>query len=145
MAKAILLGAGWLASGVAGVGCGTNARGVSACRTIEQARCRRAAVVCPALSVSDEPGLETCIEAARDRCLHGMAVSSEPSSAVVDICAQAIGQASCDAVRLPATLAECAALLTPTTDQGAAGASGQGAADAALDDASTPSSADSGS
>ena len=105
---------------VAGVGCGTNAHGTGACRSVEQARCRRASTACPdLLATGNEADLDSCLEAARDRCLQGMALPSDPLGVQVDACVKAIGQATCDAVRSPELLPECAVLFSVPVDAAA--------------------------
>jgi len=84
-------------------------------------------------------GVEECVQFARDRCLHGLAVA-DPGPALVDKCVAAIDQApSCDTVVDPALSAACAFLspLPPTVDD--AGAVGTDA-DAVGADAGTDAS-----
>src|SRR5258707_6946284 len=72
--------------------CGTEAMGTDACRRIEQARCRKAPA-CPALTVQAGTGVDECTQFARDRCLHGLAVT-DPGLAAVEQCVSAIDHAS---------------------------------------------------
>jgi hypothetical protein len=101
-------------------GCGTDAQGTDACRRIEQARCQRAVAVCPELGIVDDDSLKQCLGAARDACLHGLAVS-EPAGPVVNSCVAAIAQApTCSVVMAPESLPDCAFLLAqPPADAAA--------------------------
>jgi hypothetical protein len=93
--------------------CGTDAQGTSVCRSIEQARCNRAAQICPALGIQGEQALDECVTAARDRCEHGLAVA-DPGATVTDKCVKAISEtSSCAVVASPETTPECA-FLVPT-------------------------------
>jgi hypothetical protein len=109
--------------------CGTDAVGTDACRKIEQARCRKAAASCPELGLRGDVGVQECVQYARDRCLHGLAVA-DPGPPAVNACVAAIEQAtSCDVVATPETAPACAFLqpVPPPPDAGA---------DARTDDAS---------
>jgi hypothetical protein len=100
--------------------CGTDAAGTDACRKIEQARCRKAAA-CPELGVRGDVGIEECVQYARDRCLHGLAVA-DPGPPAVDACVSAIEHAaSCEIVVAPETAPACAFLQPspPPPDAGA--------------------------
>jgi len=91
--------------------CGTDATGIDACRSIEQARCRQAPS-CPQLGITSSQGVEECAQFARDRCLHGLAVA-DPGGAVVGQCVNAIeSDTSCAIVAQPETAPACAFLLT---------------------------------
>jgi hypothetical protein len=93
--------------------CGTDAQGTEPCRKIEQARCRKAGAACPDLGLQGSTGIEECVQYARDRCLHGLAVP-DPGAPAVDACVSAIEQAAtCDIVASP-ELAPACAFLTPT-------------------------------
>ena len=98
--------------------CGTDAMATDACRKIEQARCRKAPS-CPALDVQVGTGVEECVQFARDRCLHGLAVA-DPGAAAVDQCVAAIERAtSCDIIASPSSTPACAFLEpVPTVDAG---------------------------
>ena len=127
---------GTLASVLGVPACGTEATGVDACRKIEQARCRKAAA-CPELGLKGSVGVEECVQYARDRCLHGLAVP-DPGPQAVDACVSAIEQAAtCDIVATPETTAPACTFLTPhpTPDAGA-DASPEDAADLDAPDAS---------
>jgi hypothetical protein len=92
--------------------CGTDATGTDACRKIEQARCRKAAA-CPELGLKGAVGVEECVQYARDRCLHGLAVA-DPGPQIVDACVNAVEQATtCDVVAFPEATAPACAFLTP--------------------------------
>jgi len=109
-----------LAGVLALAACGTDAVGTEACRKIEQARCRKAGV-CPDLALRGAIGVEECVQYARDRCLHGLAVA-DPGPPGVDACVSAIEQAtSCEIVALPETAPACAFLkpTPPPVDAGA--------------------------
>jgi hypothetical protein len=103
-----------LAGGLALTACGTDATGTDACRKIEQTRCRKAAAACPDLALRGAIGLQECVQYARDRCLHGLAVA-DPGPPAVDACVSAIEQAtSCEIVATPETAPPCAFLKPPT-------------------------------
>jgi hypothetical protein len=96
---------------LAAAGCGTDATGIDACRSIEQARCRKAPS-CPELGISSSQGVEECTQFARDRCLHGLAVA-DPGGVVVGACVNAIASdTTCAIVALPGIAPACAFLLT---------------------------------
>ena len=103
-----------LAGTLAGGGCGTDAVGTDACRKIEQTRCRKA-TSCPDLGLRGSVGVEECVQYARDRCLHGLAVA-DPGPPAIDACVAAIAEASsCEIVASPETAPACAFLKAPTT------------------------------
>jgi hypothetical protein len=126
--------------------CGTDAVGVSDCRTIEQARCS-AGVNCGLVTDVGE-----CQRFYRDQCLHGLAVGAPPTASVqacantilaagqcaaqgaatlLDACTNAPTSSAptlsraCEIVSTPEKTAECA-FLAPTADAGtdAAGSGG---------------------
>jgi hypothetical protein len=107
------------AAALAASGCGTDAVATDGCRKIEQARCRRAAA-CPELGLRGDTGLEECVQYARDRCLHGLAVA-DPGLPAIDACAAAIQNAmTCDVVVTPEIDPACAFLRpTPTVPDAA--------------------------
>lgn len=108
-------------------GCGTDAVGVDACRSIEQARCQKAPS-CPALGITTSQGVEECAQFARDRCLHGTAVA-DPGAAAVDACVKAIASdTTCSVVASPETAPACAFLLGSASGQDASVDSGTDAA-----------------
>jgi hypothetical protein len=73
----VVVSAGWVA------GCGTDAEGVSQCRSIEAARCRAAA----ACGLVED--LDLCLRYTRDHCLHGTATGT-PSPGDVNDCVGAL-------------------------------------------------------
>jgi hypothetical protein len=107
----------------AGVGfaaaCGTDAVGVESCRKIEGVRCERA----PRCNIPlDRPthrgdtevnDVAACIRFYDDACLHGLAVAEDPGAQIVDACAAAIIEGSCDVVRTPEIHPACAWLKPP--------------------------------
>lgn len=129
-----------------GAGCGTDAKGVDDCRSIEEARCA-AAKNCGLISNVSE-----CQNYYRDQCLHGLGVSP-PSSKIIKECVatiQAAGQCAlegnetapadctkglpsqattattiCEIVSNPEETEECA-FLTPNADAGSSGSGGGG-------------------
>jgi len=132
-----------------GVACGTDAKGVDDCRSIEEARCA-AAKNCGLISNVSE-----CQNYYRDQCLHGLGVNP-PSSKDIKACVatiQAAGQCAleggdtapadcasgmpsqattakttCEIVTNPEETQECA-FLTPNADAGStSGGSGGGGA-----------------
>jgi hypothetical protein len=112
---AIALGTWALAGALGGTGCGTDATGTDACRKIEQTRCRSAFASCPELGLRGSVGVEECVQYARDRCLHGLAVA-DPGPPAVDACVSAIEQATtCEIVAKPDTAPACAFLKPPTS------------------------------
>jgi hypothetical protein len=116
--------------------CGTDAMATDACRKIEQARCRKAPS-CPALGISPGTGVEECVQFARDRCLHGLAVA-DPGAAVVDQCVAAIDTAtSCDVIASPSSAPACA-FLEPTPPVDAGSDTPDAAADASTEPDAAP-------
>jgi hypothetical protein len=117
----IAMGAVALAGALGLCACGTDASGTEACRKIEQARCRRAAAHCPELGLHGPTAVEECVQYARDRCLHGLAVA-DPGHPAVDACVSAIEQAAtCDIVATPEIAPACV-FLQPTPGPVDAGA-----------------------
>src|SRR4051812_35043630 len=127
-------------------GCGTNATGVDACRRIEQARCRQAPA-CPSLGIPAGDAVEQCVQFARDRCLHGLAVA-DPGPAVVDPCVHALeSTTSCDILAAPVKAPACAFLSSVSdggTDDVNAETSIVDSATDATADAASQASADAG-
>jgi len=119
--------------------CGTNAKGIEDCRSIELARCEASS---PCGVIQD---VGECQRFYRDHCLHGLAVSP-PGGDVVNACVEAIRaagacaasvdgidcvppspstpEAACNAVQHPEKLNACSFLRT-TPDEGEGG-SGNG-------------------
>jgi hypothetical protein len=124
-----------LTAALGAAACGTDAGGVTACRKIEQARCRRAAS-CPELGLRSPDGVEECVQLARDRCLHGLAVA-DPGPPAIAACVSAIEQAAtCDIVLTPEITPACA-FLTPVPTPPDAGSDAPATDDATLDAAGT--------
>ena len=109
-----------LLAGGAG-GCTSNAVGVDACRTIEEARCRQA----PACDIPLEPPYHTagddvgaCIRFYEVACLHGLALASDPGTKAVNACVNAIENNGCDVVSAPESDPACSWLVpaSPAVD-----------------------------
>ena len=91
----------WAALAVAWLpwSCGTDAVGVSQCRTIEAARCR-AGVACRLVD-----DLDACLRYTRDHCLHGTDTGGTPKRAQVSRCEgviEAAGECAQDSRRMSA-------------------------------------------
>jgi len=95
-------------------GCGTDAKGVDACREIEKERCRQAPACPNAFRVHSEEDVEACIRFYRDQCLHGTA-TVDPGKPALDACLQTIRRAGDCARSGAATLAECSAPVSSST------------------------------
>jgi hypothetical protein len=96
-----LASAGWAAA------CGTDADGVSQCRTIEAARCR-AGVACGLVE-----DVDACLRYTRDHCLHGTATGA-PSPGDRDDCVEALERAgACAEDSRRTTAAACSIRLAP--------------------------------
>lgn len=119
--------------------CGTEAKGVEACKRIERVRCESAAACGIDLTApvhrGDSPSQDVgaCIRYYDDACLHGLAAGVDPGNVAVDECVRALESGSCDVVRAPETTKECSFLVpvvatpvaadaaTATTDAGDGG------------------------
>lgn len=121
--------------------CGTEAKGVEACKRVERVRCESAAACGIDLtkpvhrgdSPSDDVG--ACIRYYDDACLHGLTAATEPGSVAVDDCVRALENGNCDAIRAPETTRECA-FLVPVAEPAPAPApvtTDAAATDAAID------------
>jgi hypothetical protein len=101
----------WLGLALAGAvasACGTDAVGVSQCRTLEEARCR-AGVACRL--VDDLPA---CLRFTRDNCLHGTATLSAPKRTQVTQCQGVLEDAaSCARDSRQMSAQDCGIDLTP--------------------------------
>lgn len=147
LARASLLAA--LAFAIAPAsGCGTDAKGIEDCRSIERARCA-AGTHCGLID-----DREACERFYRDHCLHGLAVSP-PANALVDRCVNTIRAAgecaaaggedvllsecsspvsvnaptlsrACDVVLRPEATEECAFLTPDPEPPGSGGSGGSG-------------------
>lgn len=136
MGVARFLSIGLLLVILAPASCGTNAKGIEDCRSIELARCEASA---PCGVITD---VDACQRFYRDHCLHGLAVNP-PGSDVINACVAAIRAAgacaaspdgvdcpppstpddACYVVQHPEKLSACSFLRT-TTDEGEGGSSG---------------------
>lgn len=88
------------------VGCGTDAKGVDACREIEQERCRQAPACPDAFRVRSDEDVEACVRFYRDQCVRGTA-TVEPGKPALDACLQTIRRAGACARSEASSLAEC--------------------------------------
>jgi hypothetical protein len=113
---ALVLGAGALA--VAAAGCSSDAVGVDACKSIEEARCRQLPN-CPHVQVSPPiwytagTAVDACIRYYDTACGHGLASGSDPGQSAVDKCVTAITNNGCDVVAAPESDPACAWLEPP--------------------------------
>jgi hypothetical protein len=137
---------GFLAAGVASLAlaCGTDAVGVSACRSIETARCEAAPAcgISLALPVHIGDDVSACVRFYNDQCLHGLVTQSTPSTVAVNACVAAIQAAGAlaakkntsaclNTVQNPQNTAACA-FLNPGPDASVEDA-GEDASDASDD------------
>jgi hypothetical protein len=99
-------------------GCGTDATGVEACRTIETVRCQEAAGCGIKLDTPVHVGddVQACIRFYHDACLHGLE-SGDPGPAKVTACKNEIADTSradhCDIVATPEIADACQWLAPP--------------------------------
>lgn len=96
--------------------CGTDAAGIDSCRTLEAARCERAAsceisLANPPHEGAPEKDVAACKRFYRDACLHGLVSQAEPGELEVEACRAAIETGSCEIVRDPTLARECVFLL----------------------------------
>jgi hypothetical protein len=111
--------------------CGSNGVGISACKTIEQARCQQVpncpnVEVSPPLYYTSGSAVDACIQYYDTACLHGLANPVTPSSLEVSACVSAIN-ASCEVVAAPQASPACSWLIPPQDeDAGDAGTDGDG-------------------
>ena len=129
VALSVLLGGAALLSSA----CGNDAVGVEACRTIEEARCKRAPQCGVDMSVPvhrDSPShdVDACIRYYNDACLHGLATDKDPGGVATQACVDAIMGPNCSVVLAPETSPACAFLIPPVVEAAAADA-GDDAAD----------------
>ncbi|HEX3344347.1 MAG TPA: hypothetical protein VHS09_07225, partial [Polyangiaceae bacterium] len=122
--------------------CGSGGSGVTACKTIEEARCKQVpscpnVAVSPPLWYTTGSAVDACIRYYDTACLHGLAIGSEPSSSDVSQCVDAIN-GSCATVATPQSDPACAWLIPPADEDGGDGgdASDGGDATDAADSAS---------
>lgn len=117
--------------------CGTEPVGVEACQKIERVRCEsapackidlRRPVHSGSTPVND---VASCIRYYEDQCLHGLAITKEPSPQVVDACVNAIVTGDCSVVKTPESHPDCQFLVPPTAAPASDAASEAAVADAA--------------
>jgi hypothetical protein len=104
------------------VACGTNAVGVDACNSIEDARCMRAPG-CD-IDISDPvhrtgTDVSSCIRYYNTACLHGVDLSTAPSAVEVSACVAAVNNGACSVVSAPETDPACSWLVVVVADAGA--------------------------
>lgn len=120
--------------------CGTEAKGVEACKRIERVRCESAAAcgidLTKPVHRGDSPSQDVgaCIRYYDDACLHGLASGVDPGNVAVDDCVRVLETASCDVVRAPETTKECA-FLVPVVETAVAADAAASTPDAATTDA----------
>jgi hypothetical protein len=116
-AAAIAVALGLSAAALGAPGCGTDAQGVEACRSIETARCKNASncnisLGSPPHRDSPATDVDNCISFYRDECLHGLQSAKDPGQAAVDACVARINDSSapdyCTVVNYPERSVECA-------------------------------------
>lgn len=104
--------------------CGTDPVGVDECRKIEKARCESAQACGINLSElkhadsTSATDVGACERYYDDACLHGLALSKDPGTVVVDACVNAIISGDCGIVQNPQNYPACA-FLVPVTDAAA--------------------------
>jgi hypothetical protein len=118
--------------------CGTDATGVTSCKQIEDARCRRATAcgiaLQPPYSTSGS-SVDECIRFYDTACLHGLE-TGDPGPVVVGQCVAAITDGGCGVVAAPQSSPACAWLVPAgQTNDAAATAVDAGSGDA---DAQSP-------
>ncbi len=131
----VLLALGGLGVAVGGAGCGSNAQGVDACKSIEEARCKQIPS-CPNVTVSPPiwytsgSAVDACTRYYDTACAHGLSIGSNPSTSDVNACVAAINANGCGVVAAPESDPSCAWLVPPADqDAGDAGDGGDAAAD----------------
>src|ERR1700684_4578622 len=77
--------------------CGSSAVGVSACKSIEEARCNQVpncpnVQVSPPLWYTTGPAVEPCVRYYDTACAHGLSIGTNPSTADLSGCLDAINQ-----------------------------------------------------
>lgn len=116
--------------------CSGGAAGVSACKSIETARCQQL-TSCPSLSMSPPiwtsgSDVDACIRYYDTACLHGLDVA-DPGSTAVTQCVDAIEHHGCDVVATPEIDPACAWLVPPALVEDAGVAADASAVDATAD------------
>jgi hypothetical protein len=112
---AIALALGLAAAVLGAPGCGTDAVGVEACRSIETARCKNAQacqidLTNPVHRDTPAADVDNCILFYRDACLHGLMATTDPGTPAVNACVARINTGDCTAVKTPEQTTECAFL-----------------------------------
>jgi hypothetical protein len=113
--------------------CGSSAVGVSACKSIEEARCNQIPS-CPNIQISPPlwyttgSAADACIRYYDTACEHGLSIGSNPAASDVNSCVAAI-QSSCATVAEPQTDPNCAWLVPPAVVEDDAGDGGDAATD----------------
>jgi hypothetical protein len=108
--------------------CGSDANGVDACKSIEEARCRQVpncpnVAVSPPLWYTTGSAVDACIRYYDTACQHGLSIGSNPSTSEVSTCVQAINT-SCATVAAPETDPNCAWLIPPAEEDAGDGGDG---------------------
>ena len=133
----LLLAVAGVGVAVAGTGCSSNAQGVDACKSIEQARCNQIPN-CPNVSVSPPiwftsgTAVDACLRYYDTACGHGLSIGSNPSTSDVNACVGAINANGCGVVAAPESDPSCAWLVPPADeDAGDGGDAGDATGDVA--------------
>jgi hypothetical protein len=98
--------------------CGSNAAGVNACKSVEEARCRQVpncpnVTVSPPLWFTSGSATDACIRYYDTACLHGLTTGSDPGTTAVNQCVAAINSGDCSVVATPQTSPACVWLIPP--------------------------------
>lgn len=108
-----------LSAGTGSVACGTEPVGIESCQKIERVRCESAGACGidlgrPAHSgTGAESDVAACIRYYDDQCLHGLVLTKEPETKLVDACVTAIIEGDCTIVAEPETHPACSFLKPP--------------------------------
>ena len=113
--------------------CGSDAVGVDACKSLEEARCMQVpncpnVQVSPPLWYTSGTAVDACIRYYDTACLHGLSIGTNPSTSQVSSCVTAIDN-SCQTVAAPETDPECAWLVPPADQDGGDGGDSSDAGD----------------
>jgi hypothetical protein len=98
--------------------CGSSAVGVDSCKSIEDARCNQLPN-CPNVQVSPPiwyttgTAVEACLRYYDTACAHGLATGTDPGTAAVNACVNAINNDGCNVVASPETDPACVWLIPP--------------------------------
>ncbi len=118
--RAVLVSLAALAGIACVTACANEQTGIEACRAIEGARCENArscgidltSPVHRGTSPSDDVG--GCKRYYQDACLHGFAAPKDPGGVAVQVCVDAINQATdCEIVKAPEKSPACSFLVPP--------------------------------